>query len=205
LHLFKIGSFSHSFPFSLSEYGCTDNRPREFEELSALMSSQMSAVYSGGLMYEYSTEANKFGIVEISGNNVEESDEYALFKSALAEYPAPTGDGGAATTTHSVACPSSDSVWNVNPTGIPEMPSQAQKYMDDGAGEGPGLNGDGSQQAGDSGTATASVTSGEASPTGSSSSDDGDKDGDNAGASLQAPLLVSGISVLFALFGTLLL
>jgi hypothetical protein len=202
----KVKNFTdYGLPIFLSEYGCIDNRPREFEELSALMSSQMSSVYSGGLMYEYSTEDNKFGIVEISGNNVEESNEFALLKSALAEYPAPTGDGGAATTTHSVACPSSDSAWNVNPTGIPEMPSEAQKYMDDGAGDGPGLNGDGSQTAGDSGTSTTNVTSGEPSPTGSSSSGNGNDNDDNAGASLQAPLVVSAVSVVFALFGTLLL
>lgn len=91
------------------------------------MNSEMTGVYSGGLMYEYSQEANKYGIVEISGSTVSELDEYANFKSALSKYPAPTGDGGAASTSHSVACPTSDSVWMVDPTKIPTIPSAAEK------------------------------------------------------------------------------
>lgn len=91
------------------------------------MNAEMTGVYSGGLMYEYSMEANKYGIVEISGNNVEELDEYANFKSALSKYPTPTGDAGAAKTSHAVDCPTSDSVWMVDPTSIPTIPKQAEK------------------------------------------------------------------------------
>jgi hypothetical protein len=201
----KVVNFTdYGLPIFLSEWGCIENRPRQFEELSALMSDQMSAVYSGGLMYEYSIEENEFGIVTIEGNNLDKHEEFDIFKSALSEYPAPTGAGGAASTTHAVACPTSESVWNVDPSYIPEMPVQAQRYMDDGAGEGPGLNGDGSQQAGDSGTATASVSNGQASPTGSGSGSS-DNDDEGAAASVKAPLIVSGVAVLFTLVGTLLL
>lgn len=91
------------------------------------MSDEMTGVYSGGLMYEYSMEANNYGIVEIDGTSVEELDEYAAFKSALSKYPAPTGSGGAASTTHSAACPTSDSIWQVDPTKIPTLPSAAEK------------------------------------------------------------------------------
>ncbi|KFA64690.1 hypothetical protein S40285_07128 [Stachybotrys chlorohalonatus IBT 40285] len=201
----KVENFTnYGLPIFLSEWGCIENRPRLFEELSAMMSDQMSAVYSGGLMYEYSIEENEFGIVSIDGDTLDKHDEFEIFKSALAEYPAPTGNGGAATTTHAVECPTSDASWNVDPSYIPEMPVQAQRFMEDGAGEGPGLNGDGSQQAGDSGTATASVSDGQPSPTGSGSGGD-DDDGEGAGTSLQAPLIVSGVVALFTLVGTLLL
>ncbi|CAM1500773.1 Fc.00g099350.m01.CDS01 [Cosmosporella sp. VM-42] len=201
----KVKNFTdYGLPIFLSEWGCIKNRPRKFEELSAMMSDDMSSVYSGGLLYEYSVEKNKFGIVTIDKTAIETSQEYDLFKAALEEYPAPTGDGGAASTTHSVSCPTSESVWQVNPSLVPEMPSEAQKYMKDGAGDGPGLDGDGSQNAGDSGTATASVTGGEASPTGSSSSDDDSAAPMNA-PSMVAPLLVSGVAAVFTLFGTLLL
>jgi hypothetical protein len=202
----KVKNFTdYGLPIFLSEWGCIKNRPRKFEELSALMSDEMSSVYSGGLFYEYSVEDNKFGIVTLGKDDVETSKEYDLFKSALKEYPAPTGDGGAAKTTHSVSCPTSESVWQVNPSLVPEMPSQAQKYMKDGAGDGPGLDGDGSQDAGDSGTATASVTGGEVSPTGSTSSDDDDSPAPMNVPSAMAPLLVTGATVFFALFGTMLL
>ncbi|KAK5992374.1 1,3-beta-glucanosyltransferase gel1 [Cladobotryum mycophilum] len=201
----KVKNFTnYGIPIFLSEWGCIKSRPRKFDELSALMSAQMDAVYSGGLMYEYSMEVNDYGIVQLNGNNVTELDEYDLFKKALADNPTPTGNGGAATTSHSVACPPSDASWEVNPSMIPVMPSQAQKFLKSGAGSGPGLNGTGSQNAGDSGTATASTTGGTASPTGKG----GDKD--NAGFSIQgsfekSPLIITGFTIVFTLFGTLLL
>ncbi|OAQ61328.1 1,3-beta-glucanosyltransferase gel1 [Purpureocillium lilacinum] len=202
----KVKNFTdYGLPIFLSEWGCIKNRPRKFEEIVALMSDQMTGVYSGGLMYEYSVEDNDFGIVTIKGDTIKNSDEFDLYKSALKVNPMPTGSGGAASTTHAVDCPTSDAGWNVNPTLVPEMPSQAQKYMKNGAGKGPGLGGDGSQNAGDSGTSTAGVTGGQASPTASGS---GGKD--NAGTSVHSgidkvPILVSGLAVGFTLLGALLL
>jgi hypothetical protein len=147
----KVKNFTdYGLPIFLSEYGCIENG-RDFGEIGALMSDDMTGVYSGGLMYEYSMEANNFGIVEIgSDDKVDELDGFAKFASAMSKYPAPTGSAGAAKTTHSVACPTSDAVWEVDPTAVPLMPTQAQKYMDDGAGPGPGLKG-GSQTNEDSG------------------------------------------------------
>ncbi|KAK2591439.1 1,3-beta-glucanosyltransferase [Conoideocrella luteorostrata] len=209
----KVKNFTdYGLPIFLSEYGCIDNRPRKFEEVAAMMKSEMTGVYSGGLMYEYSYEDNKFGIVKLDGlkgKSVSEMDEFAAFKSALSANPAPTGNGGAASTTHAVSCPTSDASWQVNPSLVPEMPSQAQKYMKDGAGKGPGfeLDGDGSQNAGDSGTATASVTGGQASPT---SGNGKNKESDNAGVSTlgpvdKAPFILTGLTFAFTLFGALLL
>lgn len=196
---------------SLSEWGCTKSRPRMFDEVKALMSSQMTSVYSGGLMYEYSVEENEYGIVKIDGNTVDteaEHGEFKLFAAALKDNPTPTGAGGAASTTHSVSCPSKDSDWNVDPSLVPVMPQQAEKFMKSGAGNGPGLAGSGSQDSADSGTATASVTGGQASPTGSSAG--GKKDDDSAAMSLhagmdKAPIVVCGLTLLFTLFGAALL
>lgn len=102
----KVKNFTdYGLPIFLSEWGCIENRPREFEELDALMSDKMSAVYSGGLMYEYSQEENDYGIVEINNDKVEKLDEFDLFKDALKKYPMPTGTGGASAETHSVDCP----------------------------------------------------------------------------------------------------
>ncbi|KHN96638.1 1,3-beta-glucanosyltransferase Gel1 [Metarhizium album ARSEF 1941] len=209
----KVKSFSdYGIAIFLSEYGCIDNGPRKFGEIGALMNSQMTSVYSGGLMYEYTYEANKYGIVELSDGLKSSSvskrdDEFNAFKSALKNNPAPTGAGGAASTTHAVNCPTSATGWQVDPSLVPEMPSQAQKYMKSGAGKGPGfeLDGDGSQNAGDSGTSTAGVTGGSPSPTGS-----GAKESDNAGISTvgpveKAPFIMTGLVMFFTLFGALLL
>ncbi|KAK7416490.1 1,3-beta-glucanosyltransferase [Neonectria punicea] len=204
----KVKNFTdYGLPIFLSEYGCIKNRPRTFEEVEAMMSSEMSGVYSGGLLYEYSIEDNKYGIVSIGKDDkVTTIKEYNLFKTVLAENAAPTGAGGAATTTHGQECPTSDASWQVNASLVPEMPSEAEKYMSKGAGDGPGLDGDGSQDRGDSGTATASVTVGSGVATGSSTSEDDD---DSAAAALGplnlGPLCVTAGAIFFTLFGTLLL
>lgn len=196
-------AYADTLLLSLSEYGCLKNRPRKFDELGALMSvKEMTSVYSGGLMYEYSNEENDFGIVDLKGSSVQKLDEFSNFQDALEKYTTPTGDGGAAKTSHAVDCPPKDADWNVDSGSIPVMPEQAQKYMKSGAGTGPGLGGDGSQQAGDSGTATASTTGGQASST--SASDD------SAGSSTygsvdRLPFIISGLALFFTMFGTLLL
>ncbi|KAJ4157388.1 1,3-beta-glucanosyltransferase [Fusarium falciforme] len=205
----KVKNFTdYGLPIFLSEYGCIKNRPRKFEELEALMSDEMTGVYSGGLMYEYSYEDNDFGIVKISGNTVKTTDEYKLLKEALKNYPMPTGSGGAAKSTHGVDCPAKEDVWQVDPDLVPEMPSQAKKYFTNGAGKGPGFDGndgEGSHFEVDSGTATASVSAGKSTST-SSGSESSDDDDDSAASTLDlAPLYITGAATLFTLFGTLLL
>ncbi|KAG7109650.1 hypothetical protein HYQ44_011634 [Verticillium longisporum] len=87
--------------------------------------------------------------------------------------------------------------------------------MENGAGEGPGLRGPGSQNAPDSGTSTGGIASGEPSPTGSEaprrSSDNGgseDSNNDSAARGLVIEkdiLMVTGAVVAFTLFGAVLL
>lgn len=96
------------------------------------MSDQMSGVYSGGLLYEYSREGNMFGIVDVSGesNSVKEDSDFDTFKSALAKYPAPSGDGGFTSTTQSAACPTQDTIWDLGKWGesaLPAIPEGAKK------------------------------------------------------------------------------
>lgn len=114
----------YGLPIFLSEWGCITNG-RTFEELSALMSDQMSSVYSGGLMYEYSREGNGFGIVELDGNSdtVKEDPEFSKLASALSKYPTPTGNGGFTSTTASVACPTVDDVWDLEDWGASALPA----------------------------------------------------------------------------------
>ena len=124
----KVKNFTgYGLPIFLSEWGCITN-PRDFGEMEALMSEDMTGVYSGGLMYEYSLEENKYGIVKINGDNVDEKPEFAKMASAYKQNPAPTGDGGFVSTTNSVACPTTDSKWDLGDWGasaLPAMPSDA--------------------------------------------------------------------------------
>jgi hypothetical protein len=121
----------YGIPIFLSEWGCYDHG-RDFEELSALMNTEMTGVYSGGLMYEYSREGNDFGIVDVTAKSdaVKEEGDFEKFKSALAMYPAPSGDGGFTSTTQAVACPTLDSVWDLGDWGesaLPAIPEGAKK------------------------------------------------------------------------------
>ncbi len=55
------------------------------------MSKEMTNVYSGGLMYEYSLESSGYGIVTINGGKVQEESEFGKYAKALSQNPAPTG------------------------------------------------------------------------------------------------------------------
>lgn len=81
--------------------------------------------------------------------------------------------------------------------------------MSDGAGKGPGLKGDGSQNAGE-GTSTGDAQPGSGAVTNApgspqSSSSDNAAPGSNLGPVDKAPFIISGLVVLLSLTGTLLL
>lgn len=56
---------SAALPIIMSEYGVNIQRPRKFEETSALYSPAMSQVFSGGCAYEFWEMANAYGLVEL--------------------------------------------------------------------------------------------------------------------------------------------
>ncbi|KAH9906771.1 glycoside hydrolase family 72 protein [Xylariomycetidae sp. FL2044] len=202
----KVKNFTgYGIPIFLSEWGCIKNT-RDFAELGALMSDQMSSVYSGGLMYEYSREGNGYGIVELTdgSDDVKEDSEFDTFASALSKYPAPSGDGGYTSTTASAACPTVDDVWDIQEFGasaLPAIPEAAKAYMTDGAGDGPGLKGPGSQNAGGTSTGTAEAGSGSVSAT--ASNDNGT--GRPAPPMDMSVFALTGIVAIFTLVGALLL
>ncbi|KAM7200092.1 Glucanosyltransferase domain containing protein [Naviculisporaceae sp. PSN 640] len=202
----KVKNFTgYGLPIFLSEYGCTANG-RDFGEIEALMSKDMTPVYSGGLMYEYTMEPNEFGIVQITVPKNDPTDqtgarkelpEFQNLVKAMSKYPAPKGDGGYTSTTTSRPCPTKDSKWMVEGSLLPAMPSEARQYFEKGAGEGPGLEGPGSQWAGTTSTEDAQPGSGTAVP---------NSDGDSAASSLlagtdKAPFVISGLVAMFTLIG----
>lgn len=153
---------------SLSEYGCNKNQ-RAFEEVASLYSNNMTPVYSGGLVYEYSQEDTHYGLVEISGNSVSELDDYGRLKKALAGTPAPQGDGGYKSDGKASDCPAKSSTWAVDNVALPAIPDKAKQYLQQGAGKGPGLNGPGSQEAGSPSSGDAQPGSGTVTTSGSAS------------------------------------
>ncbi|ESZ96854.1 1,3-beta-glucanosyltransferase gel1 [Sclerotinia borealis F-4128] len=156
----KVKNFTdYGLPIFLSEYGCNTNT-RAFEEVKSLYSTDMTAVYSGGLVYEYSEEGSKYGLVTIKGDSVTEKDDFSALKSAFAGTANPSGDGGYSSTNKASDCPSQSTTWNVTSDDLPAIPSGAAALMKSGAGAGVGLTGAGSQNSGGTSTGTATAGSG---------------------------------------------
>jgi hypothetical protein len=156
----------------MSEYGCITNG-RTFQEVSALYNTEMTNVFSGGLVYEYSEEGNGYGLVTISGSSVQPNAQFTALASAYSAQANPTGNGGASSTSAASTCPTESAEWDVANDDLPAMPAAASVYLKQGAGTGPGLNGPGSQNSGNSSTestGTASAGSGTVTSTGGASS-----------------------------------
>ena len=206
----KVKNFTgYGLPLFLSEYGCNTNT-RDFSEVAALYNTEMTGVYSGGLVYEYSEEGNNFGIVSISGSTVTENNDFQALMQAFANTTNPQGDGGYNSTGGASGCPAYESVnWLVKSDALPAIPDPAKKYFTQGAGPGPGLAGTGSQNSGTESAGTATAGSGQVTATstysGSSASNT------NAAGHLIvpewsfAPIVCTAVVLLSSLFGAALL
>ncbi|KAK6455996.1 Glucanosyltransferase-domain-containing protein [Scheffersomyces xylosifermentans] len=125
----KVDEFkNYSLPLFFSEYGCNNPSPRPFTDVTALYSTDMSSVFSGGLVYEYSQAANKYGLVEISDGNVTTLDDFDNLKSQLSATKNPSGNGGFSKSLKFSNCPKQTSTWNAT-TDLPDTPKGALKYI----------------------------------------------------------------------------
>lgn len=204
----KVKNFTgYGLPLFLSEYGCNTNK-RQFQEVASLYSTSMSAVYSGGLVYEYSEEGSHYGLVTINGDSVSEDADYTALKTALAGASDPQGDGGYNKTGGADSCPApSPPNWAVQNDDVPSIPAPAQKYFTSGAGSGPGFSGSGSQGSGTpsssnvTSSSSGSGTSTSSSSSASSSSKSKAAVGPQAPQLFMAPILGSLVVVVSTLFG----
>ena len=161
---------NYGLPLFLSEYGCNTVAPRTFPEVGALYGPQMTGVYSGGLVYEYSQETSNYGLVDLTDpNNPKELVDFGNLQNQFQKNPIPTNVPGANPNGGPSQCPPQDPNWQpgMPDTQLPAMPAPAQKLIDQGAGQGPGLQG--SSQSTGTGS-TQNVTIGSSSSSSSSSS-----------------------------------
>jgi hypothetical protein len=203
----KVKNFTgYGIPIFLSEYGCITNN-RTFEEVSALYNTEMTSVYSGGLVYEYSEEGSGYGLVTIeSTSSVSELPGFNYLQTALKGTSDPTGNGGYNSTGGASGCPAQSANWNVTSDALPAIPSAAAALMKTGAGAGAGLTGAGSQNAAGTSTGTATPGSGSVTTTASASGTAAHK---GAATSLRpfnsSPMIVGMIVAGFTFLGTCLL
>lgn len=104
---------NYSVPAFFSEYGCNTVRPRKFTEVGAIYGSQMTNVWSGGIMYMYFQEANDYGLVSLKGNTASKLPDFTALKDQLAKAkPTPTAMSlYKATNTVAQACPATGVAW----------------------------------------------------------------------------------------------
>ncbi|KAI1296353.1 glycolipid anchored surface protein [Xylaria venustula] len=55
-----------SVPVFMSEFGCNTPSPRVFTEIAAIYGSNMTGVFSGGVVYEYAQEPNNYGLATVN-------------------------------------------------------------------------------------------------------------------------------------------
>ncbi|CCH40907.1 putative secreted protein [Wickerhamomyces ciferrii] len=170
----------YSVPIFLSEFGCNEvPGSRPFTEIESIYSTDMSGVFSGGLVYEYSQEDNNYGLVDIDGDSVTKRDDFNNLAEQYNKTKNPEGNGGFNSQSSNYSeCPDfEDGKWEANNT-LPDMPSAASVFFESGAGKPLGTNaGDTQWACGDdddfkfsSDSTTRSATTGGSQSSGSSGS-----------------------------------
>jgi len=122
----------YNVPVFFAEYGCNTQgggaAGRKFTEVAALYGSNMSEVFSGGIVYEYFQETNDYGLVStIDDTSVSTLADFAPFSSQIhAVSPAVvTAASYNPTNTAAQACPTVDSTWQVAASGLPPTPNDS--------------------------------------------------------------------------------
>lgn len=127
----KVKNYTdYSIPIFLSEFGCNAPSPRIFGEIKSLYSSDMTGVFSGGLVYEFTQEPSKYGLVQVSdnGTSVEKLVDYNNLQKMYKATAEPSGDGGYQQNLPAAKCPDQTPLWDASNT-LPNLPSAASAYM----------------------------------------------------------------------------
>lgn len=112
---------NYNVPVFFAEYGCNTPRPRLFTEVGALYGPQMNGVWSGGIVYMYFEEENKFGLATVNGNTVNTNKDYDNLSKEIAK-ATPTGvkaDSYTPTNTAAATCPSVNADWGAPSDPLP--------------------------------------------------------------------------------------
>ncbi|BFZ61576.1 1,3-beta-glucanosyltransferase, partial [Saitoella coloradoensis] len=202
----RVEDFSnYSIPLFFSEYGCNLVSPRPFTEVGSIYSENMTPVFSGGLVYEWTQESNNYGLVEVNGTSITPLQDYENLMEEFAKTSNPSGDGGYKTNGTVATCPSNQTYFEITfaAEDLPAIPSAAQAYIDSGAGkalgnDGPTNQGQGStaiQSLASAGTATASGSSAAASGANSSGTSSPSSGASNNGMGLTKAVFALAVAM----------
>lgn len=112
-----------SKPVFLSEYGCNLVNPRPFSEVASIYGADMTSVWSGGVVYEFTQENNNYGLVKLANGQAELLSDYDNLQKALAKVN-PQGVNMDAYTDvrQAPSCPQMSENWKAS-TKLPPTPS----------------------------------------------------------------------------------
>ncbi|KAJ1818143.1 1 3-beta-glucanosyltransferase gel4 [Coemansia sp. RSA 2598] len=128
----------YTIPSLITEYGCNLVRPRVFHEVESILGSDMSDIFSGAIMYEFTEEDNDYGVVKVSygSSKVEKTADYENLKEVYAKAsPKGVKMSDYKPSGKDSVCPQVSSIWEVKDDILPPTPSSARcKCMMDSLG-----------------------------------------------------------------------
>jgi len=114
-----------TIPVFFSEYGCNTIQPRKFTEVATIFSSEMTGVWSGGIVYMYYQEANDYGLVSVDGNTVSTLSDFNYYSSEINKVsPTSISESAASASSKTMSCPARNANWSANPS-LPPTPKEA--------------------------------------------------------------------------------
>ncbi|KAF5658904.1 1,3-beta-glucanosyltransferase gel2 [Fusarium heterosporum] len=130
------GFESTSVPVFFSEYGCNKPQPRYWNETQSMYSKQMTPVFSGGVVYEYTEEDNNYGLVKITGDKLRILGDFNRLKNQFAkiDWKDVQSKSASKSAPKPPVCKESiikESGFDNNFT-LPIIPKDAQKLIDNG-------------------------------------------------------------------------
>lgn len=123
-----------SIPVFFSEYGCNNVEPRTFTEVAALYGVNMTA-FSGGFVYEWTEEANNYGLVDVnSSTEVTVLEDYAYLKEEFAAIDLSSLASAKTTTATASTCNTASLNGSAFPTdfSLPARPSGVDSMISSG-------------------------------------------------------------------------
>ncbi|KAL8641337.1 MAG: hypothetical protein Q9228_001833 [Teloschistes exilis] len=120
----------YNVPAFFAEYGCNkvDDKvvDRTFSEVPTLYGSNMSQVWSGGIVYMYYQEANEYGLVSVGSDDLatKRADFTALSSQIAKATPSGVAMSAYSPSNKAQACPTQDAMWAANST-LPPSPNEA--------------------------------------------------------------------------------
>ncbi|CAI4048697.1 putative 1,3-beta-glucanosyltransferase SKDI_13G3450 [Saccharomyces kudriavzevii IFO 1802] len=125
-------------PLIFSEYGCNTKTPRTFDEVSEGLYGGLKGVFSGGLVYEYTEEANNFGLVKVDDSgSLTYKDDFANLESQLQNISLPATKESELSSDSIYKCDSSDiakiySGFGTNNFTLPSQPAEIANMINYG-------------------------------------------------------------------------